>query len=121
MTAAKQGCLAQELDTRVRYLRLTGLDGMALFAAMADRLASTPALCPSRPACRQPTRKHSARCHETTEDATIPIRQSHHRRRGAEQDSSDHNARVRPGRLSSAQGGSAQLFADPCNIAIDDP
>ncbi len=38
MTAAKQGCLARELDTRVRYLRLTGLDGIALFAAMADQM-----------------------------------------------------------------------------------
>jgi len=28
MTAAKQGRLARELDTRVRYLRLTVLDGI---------------------------------------------------------------------------------------------
>ncbi len=44
MTAAKQKQLARELDTRVRYLRLTGMDGMALFAAMSDRLADFKAL-----------------------------------------------------------------------------
>ena len=44
MTAAKQGRLARELDTRVRYLRLTGLDGIALFAAMADRMPDFKAL-----------------------------------------------------------------------------
>ncbi len=38
MTAAKRARLARELDTRVRYLRLTGLDGVALFAAMADHM-----------------------------------------------------------------------------------
>ena len=44
MTAAKQKQLARELDTRVRYLRLTGLDGIALFAAMSDRMADFKAL-----------------------------------------------------------------------------
>ena len=44
MTAAKQKQLARELDTRVRYLRLTGMDGMALFAAMSDRLPDFKAL-----------------------------------------------------------------------------
>ena len=44
MTSAKQGRLARELDTRVRYLRLTGLDGVALFAAMADRMTDFKAL-----------------------------------------------------------------------------
>ena len=38
MTRAKQRQLARELDTRVRYLRLTGMEGMTLFAAMSDRL-----------------------------------------------------------------------------------
>lgn len=38
MTEAKKQRLAKELDTRVRYLRLTGLDGMSLFAAMSDRM-----------------------------------------------------------------------------------
>ncbi len=44
MTAAKQKQLARELDTRVRYLRLTGLQGIALFAAMSDRMADVKAL-----------------------------------------------------------------------------
>jgi len=39
MTEAKKGRLARELDTRVRYLRLTGLNDTALFLAMADRTA----------------------------------------------------------------------------------
>ena len=39
MTAAKLRQLARELDTRARYLRLTGLDDAALVAAMADRMA----------------------------------------------------------------------------------
>ena len=30
--------MARELDTRVHYLRLTGLTGIALFAAMAGRI-----------------------------------------------------------------------------------
>ncbi len=44
MTQAKQRQLARELDTRVRYLRLTGMDGMTLFAAMSDRLPDFKAL-----------------------------------------------------------------------------
>ncbi len=44
MTAAKQQRMARELDTRVRYLRLTGLAGIALFAAMADRMDDFEAL-----------------------------------------------------------------------------
>jgi len=44
MTEAKKGRLARELNTRVRYLRLTGLDGIALFAAMSDRMADFKAL-----------------------------------------------------------------------------
>ena len=44
VTAAKQRQLARELDTRVRYLRLTGLDDAALVAAMSDRLADIRAL-----------------------------------------------------------------------------
>ena len=39
MTSAKLRQLARELDTRARYLRLTGLDDAALVAAMADRMA----------------------------------------------------------------------------------
>jgi len=44
MTAAKRQQLARELDTRVRYLRLTGLDDIALVAAMSDRVADFQAL-----------------------------------------------------------------------------
>ncbi len=44
MTAAKRQQLARELDTRVRYLRLTGLDDTALVAAMSDRVADFQAL-----------------------------------------------------------------------------
>jgi hypothetical protein len=39
MTAAKRQQFARELDTRVRYLRLTGLDDTALVAVMSDRVA----------------------------------------------------------------------------------
>ena len=39
MTAAKRQQLARELDTRIRYLRLTGLDDTALVAAMSVRKA----------------------------------------------------------------------------------
>ena len=38
MTHAERKRMATELDARVRALRLVGLDDMALFAAMADRL-----------------------------------------------------------------------------------
>jgi len=44
MTAAKRQQLARLLDTRVRYLRLTGLDDTALIAAMSDRAADFQAL-----------------------------------------------------------------------------
>jgi len=44
VTAAKQRQLARELGTRVRYLRLTGLDDAALVAAMSDRMADIQAL-----------------------------------------------------------------------------
>ncbi len=44
MTAAKRQQLARLLDTRVRYLRLTGLDDTALVAAMSDRVADFQAL-----------------------------------------------------------------------------
>ena len=44
MTAAKRQQLARELDTRVRYLRLTGLDDTALVAAMSVRVADFQAL-----------------------------------------------------------------------------
>ena len=44
MTEAKKRRLARELDTRVRYLRLTGLDGIALFLAMADHMVDFRAL-----------------------------------------------------------------------------
>jgi hypothetical protein len=44
MTAAKRQQLTRELDTRVRYLRLTGLDDTALVAAMSDRVADFEAL-----------------------------------------------------------------------------
>jgi len=44
MTKAKQQRLARELDTRVRYLRLTGVDGTALIAAMSGRMAEFRAL-----------------------------------------------------------------------------
>ena len=44
MTAAKRRQLARELDTRVRYLRLTGLDDTALLAAMSVRMADFQAL-----------------------------------------------------------------------------
>ena len=44
MTAAKLRQLARELDTRARYLRLTGLDDAALVAAMSDRMADLHAL-----------------------------------------------------------------------------
>ena len=39
MTTAQRRRLARELDTRARYLRLTGLDDDALVAAMSDRMA----------------------------------------------------------------------------------
>ena len=32
------------MDTRVRYLRLSGMEGMTLFAAMSDRLPDFKAL-----------------------------------------------------------------------------
>ncbi len=44
MTAAKRQQLARELDTRVCYLRLTGLGDTALVAAMSDRVADFQAL-----------------------------------------------------------------------------
>ncbi len=44
MTEAKKGRLARELDTRVRYLRLTGLNDTALFLAVADRMDDFKAL-----------------------------------------------------------------------------
>ncbi len=44
MTTAKQQRLARELDTRVRYLRLTGLNDTAMFLAMADRMDDFRAL-----------------------------------------------------------------------------
>lgn len=44
MTPAKQQRMARELDTRVRYLRLTGLNGMILVAAMSDRIADLKTL-----------------------------------------------------------------------------
>lgn len=44
MTDAKKQRIAKELDARVRYLRLTGLEGVALFAAMSDRMADFKAL-----------------------------------------------------------------------------
>ena len=44
MTAAKRQQLARELDTRVRYLRLTSLDDTALVAAMSIRVADFQAL-----------------------------------------------------------------------------
>ncbi len=44
MTAAKRQQLARLLDTRVRYLRLTGLDDTALIAAMSDRVSDFEAL-----------------------------------------------------------------------------
>ena len=44
MTAAKRRQLARELDTRARYLRLTGLDDVALVAAMSDRMGDVQAL-----------------------------------------------------------------------------
>ena len=44
MTMAKRRQLARELDTRVRYLRLTGLDDTALVAAMSVRMADFQAL-----------------------------------------------------------------------------
>ena len=47
MTAAKLRQLARELDTRARYLRLTGLDDAALVAAMADLRTVLDAAGPS--------------------------------------------------------------------------
>ncbi len=44
MTVTKRQQLVRELDTRVRYLRLTGLDDTALVAAMSDRMADFQAL-----------------------------------------------------------------------------
>ena len=44
MTTAKRQQLARELDTLVRYLRLTGLDDTALVAAMSGRVADFQAL-----------------------------------------------------------------------------
>ncbi len=44
MTAAKRQQLARLLDTRIRYLRLTGLDDTALVAAMSNRMADFEAL-----------------------------------------------------------------------------
>ena len=44
MTPAKRQQLARELDTRIRYLRLTGLDDTALVAAMSVRMADFQAL-----------------------------------------------------------------------------
>ncbi len=43
-TAAKRQQLARELDTRVRYLRLTGLDDTALVATISDWMADFEAL-----------------------------------------------------------------------------
>ena len=55
MTKAKQQHPARELDTRVRYLRLTGVDGAALVAAMSGRTAKFRALLTAKP-CRLATR-----------------------------------------------------------------
>jgi len=44
MTAAKRQQLARLLDTRIRYLRLTGLDDTALIVAMSDRATDFQAL-----------------------------------------------------------------------------
>lgn len=44
MTAARRAHLARELNTRVKYLRLTGLDGPALVEAMAGRMCDVRAL-----------------------------------------------------------------------------
>jgi hypothetical protein len=44
MTAARRAHLARELNTRVKYLRLTGLDGPALVEAMAGRMGDVRAL-----------------------------------------------------------------------------
>jgi hypothetical protein len=44
MTESKKQRMARELDTRVRYLRLTGLDDTALFAAVANRMDDFKAL-----------------------------------------------------------------------------
>ncbi len=44
MTAAKRQQFARLLDTRVCYLRLTGLNDSALVAAMSDRVADFEAL-----------------------------------------------------------------------------
>jgi len=49
MTAAKRQQLARLLDTRVRYLRLTGLDDTALVAAMSDRVTDFQALLDAGP------------------------------------------------------------------------
>ena len=38
MTDAEKQRLAKELDTRVRHLRLTGIDDMALFTSMSDQM-----------------------------------------------------------------------------------
>ena len=44
MTESKKLRMARELDTRVRYLRLTGLDDATLFTAMANRMDDFKAL-----------------------------------------------------------------------------
>ena len=44
MTDTRKRQLARELDTRIRYLRLTGLDDTALFLAMAGRMDDFKAL-----------------------------------------------------------------------------
>jgi len=44
MTAAGRARLARELNIRVKYLRLTGLDGPALVEAMASRMGDVRAL-----------------------------------------------------------------------------
>ena len=44
MTESKKSRMAYELDTRVRCLRLAGLDDTVLFFAMSDRLDDLKAL-----------------------------------------------------------------------------
>ena len=52
MTMAKRQQLARELDTCVRYLRLTGLDDTALVAAMSVHMAGFQAIMNvARPDC----------------------------------------------------------------------
>ena len=80
MTDTRKRQLARELDTRVRYLRLTGLEDTALFLAMADRMDDFKALMGAAGpdgvdslAGRLPDLRHYARLLTSIQDGTIKM------------------------------------------------